>query len=135
MIQLLLYESNNPRQNITRRGYLEEREDNSLNPVVLDEISLKDIAQEHSILGEILHRYKDIASMSEGQAECAKPASNRIATDDILFEDLYRRTRYIRRNKMSRDRFSFRLAETRERFFLRENATRDVYRLPKPRAN
>lgn len=38
----------------------------------------------------------------------AKPASNRIATDEILFEDLdLRRWRYIRRDKMSRESILF----------------------------
>lgn len=131
MIQLLFCESNNLRQNIIRRGYLEEREDSSLNPIVLDEIFLKDIAQEHSILDEILHRYKDIASISEGQAEYAKPVSNRIATDEILFEDLYRRKRHIRRNKMSRDRFFFRLAETRQLVSSSGKTRHEMYRLSK----
>lgn len=84
MIQLLLRESNNPRQNITRRGYLEEREDSSLNSVVLDEISFKDVAQEHSILDEIFHRYKDIASMSEGQAECEARFESNCHWRDII---------------------------------------------------
>lgn len=57
-------------------------------------------------LTRIFHR-SHIASVSEGQA---KP-SNRIATGEILSEDLY-------------------LRRTRELFFFRENASRDV-RLPK----